>query len=429
MIPASRTPSSCRPASSSASGWGSTRRVDRRGDEFLNLLSKGGNIFDIRLFLMMAVSGVAVGITHVYVSWLTYAHKNASIFALRGVHGLVTLVGCIALIIPFQGYGAGVVLGLADMFILAIGGVWVARRAFVFPVWPALGVTIAAVLSGALIAGSAAWAGQALVAQFGLHGRTHDLAALAANAIVLGVVALPIFLKRKRILKALRTRIRAILDAAEPAGDPYDPARRHHPLLAVPHARRREGAGGAVRDVPAGGHLHPCAGPGKTLPVIQKHRIETTFISRMPMARKLYQKYLPFMPRALEELDLNAYDLVISSEAGPAKGVIARPDALHICYTHSPMRYLWDQYHIYFQRAGGFTKLVMPHLVHELRKWDVTSAARVDAFAANSNHVAKRIRKYWRRESTVVFPRSPSTASARCQPASVRRSSCGRASW
>lgn len=142
----------------------------------------------------------------------------------------------------------------------------------------------------------------------------------------------------------------------------------------------------------------------KLSPVIQKHRIETTFISRMPMARKLYQKYLPFMPRALEELDLNAYDLVISSEAGPAKGVIARPDALHICYTHSPMRYLWDQYHIYFQRAGGFTKLVMPHLVHELRKWDVTSAARVDAFAANSNHVAKRIRKYWRRESTVVFP-------------------------
>lgn len=190
------------------------------GDEFLNLLSKGGNIFDIRLFLMMAVSGVAVGITHVYVSWLTYAHKNASIFALRGIHGLVTLVGCIALIIPFQGYGAGLVLGLADMFILAIGGVWVARRAFVFPVWPALGVTIAAVLCGALIAGSAAGAGQALVAQFGLHGRTHDLAALAAPALLLGVVGLPIFLKRKRILKALRTRIRAILDAAEPAGDP-----------------------------------------------------------------------------------------------------------------------------------------------------------------------------------------------------------------
>ncbi len=190
------------------------------GDEFLNLLTNGGNVFDIKLFLMMAVSGVAVGITHVYVSWLTYAHKNASIFALRGIHSLVTLVGCLALIVPFQGYGAGLVLGLTDMFILAIGGVWIARRTFVFPVWPALGVTATAVVSGALLAGSAAWAGQWIVAQFDLAGRLHDLAALAAPALVLGVGGLPLFLKRKRILKALRGRIRAILDAQEPAGDP-----------------------------------------------------------------------------------------------------------------------------------------------------------------------------------------------------------------
>lgn len=137
---------------------------------------------------------------------------------------------------------------------------------------------------------------------------------------------------------------------------------------------------------------------------ITSRKVYTTFIQRLPWARRLYQKYLPLMPLALEELDLTAYDLVISSESGPAKGVITRPDALHICYCHSPMRYLWDQYPIYRRNAGWFTRLMMPWLLHKLRIWDVTTAARVDRFVANSNAVAARIRKYYRRDAVVIHP-------------------------
>jgi glycosyltransferase involved in cell wall biosynthesis len=122
------------------------------------------------------------------------------------------------------------------------------------------------------------------------------------------------------------------------------------------------------------------------------------------MARRLYRSYLPFMPMALEGLDLSGYDLVISSEAGPAKGVIVPPGARHICYCHSPMRYLWDQYHTYRSGAGAMTRLVMPFLAHRLRQWDVVSAARVDQFLANSAHVASRIERYLRRDATVVHP-------------------------
>ncbi|ANT63263.1 glycosyl transferase (plasmid) [Salipiger sp. CCB-MM3] len=146
------------------------------------------------------------------------------------------------------------------------------------------------------------------------------------------------------------------------------------------------------------------ADPSKLSAVLTKHRIVETRIGRLPLAKKLYQKYLPLMPRALEEIDLSGYDLVISSESGPAKGVIAPPDAPHLCYCHSPMRYLWDQYHVYRGGAGLMTRLMMPQLAHGLRNWDVNSAARVDGFAANSNFVASRIRKYWRRESDVVAP-------------------------
>lgn len=148
-------------------------------------------------------------------------------------------------------------------------------------------------------------------------------------------------------------------------------------------------------------HVHV---PGRISATINAHRIVTTSVARLPLAARLYQKYLPFMPRALEELDLTGYDLVISSESGPAKGVIPPPDAPHLCYCHSPMRYLWDQYHVYHQRAGLLSRSMMPLLSHRLRAWDTESAARVDGFVANSTHVANRIRKYWRRESDIVHP-------------------------
>jgi glycosyltransferase involved in cell wall biosynthesis len=134
------------------------------------------------------------------------------------------------------------------------------------------------------------------------------------------------------------------------------------------------------------------------------HRITETTIARLPFSRRLYQSYLPLMPGALEALDLTGYDLVISSEAGPAKGVIVPPDAFHLCYVHSPMRYLWDQYNVYRNGAGLLTKIAMPLLAPRLRMWDVTSAARVDHFLANSTHVAARVEKYWRRSADIVFP-------------------------
>jgi len=144
--------------------------------------------------------------------------------------------------------------------------------------------------------------------------------------------------------------------------------------------------------------------PGRVSDKIRRHRVKTTFIAGLPLARSSYQTYLPLMPMALEELDLSAYDLVISSEAGPAKGVIVRPDALHVCYCHSPMRYIWDQYPVYRRSAGPLARLLMPFLMSRLRQWDVTSSARVDHFLANSTAVAARIRKYWRREAEVVPP-------------------------
>ncbi|HEX7761892.1 MAG TPA: glycosyltransferase [Caulobacteraceae bacterium] len=137
---------------------------------------------------------------------------------------------------------------------------------------------------------------------------------------------------------------------------------------------------------------------------IRSHRVITTFIQRLPGSRRLYQRYLPLMPMALEELDLSGYDLVISSEAGPAKGVITGPDTAHLCYCHSPMRYLWDAYGEYRDSAGFAAKLAMPWLFTNLRVWDVTSAARVDRFLANSSFIRRRIEKVYRRDSDVVFP-------------------------
>lgn len=137
---------------------------------------------------------------------------------------------------------------------------------------------------------------------------------------------------------------------------------------------------------------------------IRQARVKTSFIDCLPFSKKLYQYYLPLMPMALEELDLSGYDLVISSEAGPSKGVITSPTSLHVCYCHSPMRYLWDQYHRYRREANWLARLAMPGMYHRLREWDVSSSARVDRFAANSNFIRQRINKVWRREAEVIHP-------------------------
>lgn len=144
--------------------------------------------------------------------------------------------------------------------------------------------------------------------------------------------------------------------------------------------------------------------PAAISPTLRQHKISTTFIQKLPKSTLKYHNYLPLMPLALEQLDLREYDLVISSESGPAKGVVTRPDALHICYCHTPMRYVWDMYHDYRAGACVLKRLLMPPLIHYLRMWDYVSAGRVDYFVANSQFVADRIRKHYRRTAAIVHP-------------------------
>lgn len=144
--------------------------------------------------------------------------------------------------------------------------------------------------------------------------------------------------------------------------------------------------------------------PAKISNEIKKHKIFTTKVNNFPMAKKLYQKYMPFMPKALMELNLTNYDLIISSESGPAKGICPAPNAFHICYCHTPMRYLWDMYHDYFRKSNPVVKFFMKKMIPGLRQWDVMSSNLVDHFIANSSFVAKRINRYYNRQADVVFP-------------------------
>ncbi len=133
-------------------------------------------------------------------------------------------------------------------------------------------------------------------------------------------------------------------------------------------------------------------------------KIHTTFIARLPLARRFYKSYLPLMPLALEQLDLRKYDLVISSESGPAKGILTGPLTTHICFCHSPMRYAWDMYHEYIAEFGLVKRAIVAPLMSRLRQWDQVSSQRVDHYIANSNFVAARIKKYYGRESVVINP-------------------------
>jgi glycosyltransferase involved in cell wall biosynthesis len=134
------------------------------------------------------------------------------------------------------------------------------------------------------------------------------------------------------------------------------------------------------------------------------HRVYTTFIDRLPFAERYYKHYLPLMPMALEQLDLGEYDLVISNESGPAKGVIVAPHARHLCYCLTPMRYLWDMYPDYRASTGAVTRTMMLPFMHYLRMWDQLTAQRVDQFVAISRFVADRVQRYYGRRSSVVHP-------------------------
>lgn len=132
--------------------------------------------------------------------------------------------------------------------------------------------------------------------------------------------------------------------------------------------------------------------------------IRTTFVQKLPFAKKKYPHYLPLMPIAFEALDLTEYDLVISSSTACAKGVITRSDATHICYCHTPMRYAWEFYYEYTKHMNVIKRMVIASFMHHIRIWDRLAADRVDYFIANSNYIKGRIQKYYRRPSKVIFP-------------------------
>jgi glycosyltransferase involved in cell wall biosynthesis len=143
--------------------------------------------------------------------------------------------------------------------------------------------------------------------------------------------------------------------------------------------------------------------PAALSPEVRRHKITTSFLNPL---RRGYRSLLPLMPMALESFDLRGYDLVVSSESGPAKGVITSSTTRHICYCHTPMRYLWDLYPAYCHEwtRSRLKRAAMAPLSNYLRLWDYASAARVDRFIANSANVRQRIWKTYRRESDVIYP-------------------------
>ena len=138
--------------------------------------------------------------------------------------------------------------------------------------------------------------------------------------------------------------------------------------------------------------------------VWEGHRVRETFIARLPLGRRKPQAYLPFMPLATRRIALDGYDLIVSSESGPIKGIRKPKGARHVCYCHTPMRYLWDLHDEYYRDAGPLGKLAMRLFTPYLRREDLKSAESVDTFVANSAFVADRIKRIYGRDSTVVYP-------------------------
>lgn len=135
--------------------------------------------------------------------------------------------------------------------------------------------------------------------------------------------------------------------------------------------------------------------------------VRTTFIQRLPFARRKYRAFLPLMPLAIEQLDLREFDAIVSCSHAVAKGVVIGPNQVHVAYVHSPMRYAWDMQAQYLRNSGigwSLRGIIMRWLLHRLRLWDVASANRVDAFVANSDFIRRRIEKTYRRDAAVIYP-------------------------
>lgn len=136
-------------------------------------------------------------------------------------------------------------------------------------------------------------------------------------------------------------------------------------------------------------------------------KIETTFIQKLPRAKKKYQAYLPLMPFAIEQLDVSKQNIVLSSSHAVSKGILTGPDQLHISYVHSPIRYAWDLQHQYLRESGldhGLKGILAKWILHKMRMWDYRTANGVDHFIANSHFIARRIKKVYGRDADVIYP-------------------------
>ena len=150
-------------------------------------------------------------------------------------------------------------------------------------------------------------------------------------------------------------------------------------------------------------YTHACI-PERISDVINSHSIHESLISRLPKGRSHCQTYLPLMPLAQRQWDLSGYDLIISSESGPVKGIRKPWNCRHICYCHTPMRYLWDFFDEYYMNSGICGKIAMKVFKNYLRRYDLQSAECVDQFIANSRFVAERIKRIYGREAVVIYP-------------------------
>jgi glycosyltransferase involved in cell wall biosynthesis len=147
--------------------------------------------------------------------------------------------------------------------------------------------------------------------------------------------------------------------------------------------------------------------PSNKRSFIMNKVVTTSFIQRLPFAKKKFRQYLPLMPIAIEQFDLSQYDVILSSSHAVAKGVITGPNQLHISYVHSPIRYAWDLQHQYLTESGlnkGIKGGIAKWILHKIRQWDYRTANSVDEFIANSKFISKRIYKFYRRESSVIYP-------------------------
>jgi glycosyltransferase involved in cell wall biosynthesis len=173
------------------------------------------------------------------------------------------------------------------------------------------------------------------------------------------------------------------------------------------------GMRGGEKVLEAIGELYPDATfytllrvPGSLSPALERRTIRTSPVQWLPAAGRWYRNYLPLFPATVELFDLDPYDLVISSSHCAVKSVVPAGGATHVCYCHSPMRYAWDQFPAYFGPAqvGAAKSALLRPIMAGLARWDRATAGRVDRFLANSQYVAGRIRRYYNRESTIVYP-------------------------